>query len=366
MSTILVIEDEQPIRENIVEFLNLEGYDVLEAQDGLVGVEMVRQHRPDLVICDIAMPHLSGYDVLLKIREDAALATTPFIFLTAHADHTFMRHGMELGADDYLTKPFTEAELLAATRARLTRHALMKDAGAQDLEQARRSLIRLITHELRTPLASLITTQDLITRQVGQLSAQELNEMLDALRGNSQRLRHITEQIIFWAQLETGVLNWQTINETGFRVQLWEIMAVAINLARGFAYRNRDGQIELHDHDRLATVVCQMDALKHALAELITNALNYSPDDRNIVISQWGADGRVWVTITDQGIGIPADQIANAMSDFQQINRENHEQQGLGLGLPLARRIIELHRGTMQLNSVIGKGTQITISLPVV
>jgi signal transduction histidine kinase len=74
----------------------------------------------------------------------------------------------------------------------------------------------------------------------------------------------------------------------------------------------------------------------------------------------------VWVTITDQGIGIPADQIAQAMGDFQQINRENHEQQGLGLGLPLARRIIELHQGTMQLDSVIGKGTQITISLPAV
>ncbi|NWG18619.1 MAG: response regulator [Chloroflexi bacterium] len=366
MSTILVIEDEQPIRENIVEFLNLEGYEVLEADDGLAGIEMVRQHQPDLVICDIAMPHLSGYDVLLKIREDSTVATTPFIFLTARADRTFMRHGMELGADDYLTKPFTEAELLAATRAQLKKHMLLQDADANELKRARRSLIRLITHELRTPLASLITTQDLITRQIGQLSAQELGEMLGALRSNSQRLRHVTEQIVFSTQLESGELNWQRINETGFRVQLWEIMTVAINLARSFAYRNRDGQIELHERDRVATIVCQMDALKHALAELITNALNYSPEDRSITISQWQADGRVWVTITDQGLGIPADQIARAMGDFQQINRESQEQQGLGLGLPLARRIIELHQGTMQLDSVIGKGTQITISLPMV
>jgi signal transduction histidine kinase len=138
----------------------------------------------------------------------------------------------------------------------------------------------------------------------------------------------------------------------------------AINSARSFAYRNRDASIRLEERDRDALVRCHTPALRHAFAEIITNALNFSPEGREITISQWRASDSVWVSVVDAGPGIPEDQLERALQDYQQIDRESGEQQGMGLGLPLARRLLEVHGGTIELRSVVGKGTQVTIMLP--
>jgi DNA-binding response OmpR family regulator len=120
MSTkILIIEDNQDIRENTAELLELSGYTVETASDGIEGVRMAKFGKPNLVICDIMMPHLDGFGVLQVFANQPELATIPFIFLTAKTDRADMRKGMEMGADDYLTKPFQEVELLRAIESRL-------------------------------------------------------------------------------------------------------------------------------------------------------------------------------------------------------------------------------------------------------
>ncbi|MCC3159155.1 response regulator [Hymenobacter sp. 15J16-1T3B] len=121
MKTILLIEDNELIRESTAEILELAGYRVLTAENGKLGVEQARATRPDLVICDIMMPVLDGYGVLQIFSQDPELAGLPFIFLTAKTERVDMRKGMELGADDYLTKPFEESELLSAVSGRLNR-----------------------------------------------------------------------------------------------------------------------------------------------------------------------------------------------------------------------------------------------------
>jgi DNA-binding response OmpR family regulator len=116
---ILIIEDSQDIRENTAELLELSGYEVEVASDGIEGVRKAKANLPDLVICDIMMPHLDGFGVLQVFSTKANLARIPFIFLTAKTDRSDMRKGMEMGADDYLTKPFQEVELLRAIESRL-------------------------------------------------------------------------------------------------------------------------------------------------------------------------------------------------------------------------------------------------------
>jgi len=119
---ILLIEDEEQIRKNLLEILSLKGYQVVAAADGLEGVSIAKQQPPDLILCDIMMPHLSGYHVLELIRAHEPLMSVPFIFLTAKSDMVDLRRGMDLGADDYLTKPFSTKDLLAAIESRLKRH----------------------------------------------------------------------------------------------------------------------------------------------------------------------------------------------------------------------------------------------------
>lgn len=127
MTKVLIIEDEEHIRENIALALTYQGFTTLEAANGIVGVEVAQQDIPDLIICDIMMPELDGYEVLRQLQLDPATATIPFIFSTALADRQSVRYGMQLGADDYLTKPFTNEELLASIRTRLNKHQTASD-----------------------------------------------------------------------------------------------------------------------------------------------------------------------------------------------------------------------------------------------
>ena len=114
MQKILVIEDEETVRENILELLDAEGFNAIAAQNGRIGLELARQHLPDLILCDVRMPELDGYGVLQVIRSDPVMATIPLIFLTAKASKTDLSYGLELGATAYITKPFTITELLDA------------------------------------------------------------------------------------------------------------------------------------------------------------------------------------------------------------------------------------------------------------
>jgi two-component system, chemotaxis family, response regulator PixG len=131
MTKILVIEDERLARDSILNTLENEGFQLIEAADGRTGLTSAQEQKPDVIICDVILPELDGYEVLTSVRQEPTTAVIPFIFLTAKADKADVRRGMELGADDYLTKPFTPAELLGAIAARLKR----KEAFAQYAQQ---------------------------------------------------------------------------------------------------------------------------------------------------------------------------------------------------------------------------------------
>lgn len=134
LKKILLIEDNNDVRENTAEILELANYKVFTAPDGKEGVELARKELPDLIICDIMMPGLDGYGVLHLIGKDAELAAVPFIFLTAKAERSDMRKGMELGADDYITKPFDKTELLNAVESRLRKAELLKKEYKKDFD----------------------------------------------------------------------------------------------------------------------------------------------------------------------------------------------------------------------------------------
>lgn len=119
MTKILVIEDEETVRENILELLDAEGFEALSAENGRIGLDLAQQQLPDLILCDVRMPELDGYGVLTALRSEAETATIPFMFLTAKAAKTDLIYGLELGANAYITKPFTLTELLDAIAAQI-------------------------------------------------------------------------------------------------------------------------------------------------------------------------------------------------------------------------------------------------------
>ena len=149
MTKILIVEDEADIRTELAEWLQFEGYEVIEAEHGRVGLAQAKKHLPDLIICDIRMPQMDGYTLLLEIRATPRLTHIPFIFLTATATRDSFRKGMELGADDYITKPFTHAEVIRAVQARLEKHRLVRQQ-AQDQRVALENAIAAEQEKLST------------------------------------------------------------------------------------------------------------------------------------------------------------------------------------------------------------------------
>lgn len=133
MTNILIIEDDEQTRENLQTILTMEGYRASAAENGRVGLEAMREQRPDLILCDVMMPELDGLGVLRAVRGDPATAAIPFIFLTARGERKDQRLGMELGADDYLTKPASVDEVLGAVRTRLERDAVRQDVMRQQV-----------------------------------------------------------------------------------------------------------------------------------------------------------------------------------------------------------------------------------------
>lgn len=363
-SKILVIEDEQSLRENIIDILSFQGFEVIDAPDGKQGINLALQHDPDLIISDIGLPEMSGYDVLLALRNEAKANLVPFIFMSAHSERSFVRHGMELGADDYITKPFTKNELIATVISRLERRQELSQKMGE-VGQIKTRLARTVSHELRTPLSAIVMVQDVLSKQLPQLSTSETEDLLDTLRQGSFRLHHSVEQLVLMTQIQTGMLSQRIIEQFGVASELWPILTSAINLARRFAYRNNTAPIWLDDRDRLIQVRCNIQTLTHAIAELMANALDFSPEESEVFVNQWMADGFVWISIVDPGQGMSAEQLERALQDFEQIDRENREQQGMGLGLPLAGSIIDAHGGKLEVKSCPGKGTQVILNLPI-
>lgn len=171
MVKVLVIEDERPVRSNVIDLLQVEGYEAVGAENGQMGLELAKELQPDLIICDVLMPKMDGFEVLRQLADDAATATIPFIFLTAKSDRSDIRQGMEMGAYDYLTKPFTRAELLGAVVAQMKKRDVVlqqfsnarqeievlrqKINELQQLSTAKDQLLNNVVEELRNPMSNI-------------------------------------------------------------------------------------------------------------------------------------------------------------------------------------------------------------------
>ncbi|MEO0645863.1 MAG: response regulator [Cyanobacteria bacterium J06650_10] len=188
MAKILIIEDEVDIRANLLELLKLEGYDVMSADNGVTGLIGAMEYQPDLVLCDVMMPELDGHDVLLALRQEPQTALIPFIFLTAFADKGDIRQGMDLGADDYLTKPFTCTEVLGAVKTRLKKQTVIT-ADQRDL----RSQL-LLNQKLAQQFQQGLDPEKLTLMKDFRLKTQETLEKLQTVTQLLQQLPEHAEK----------------------------------------------------------------------------------------------------------------------------------------------------------------------------
>jgi len=360
VKTILVIEDTHAMREEILKILEFEGYRAIGAEDGIEGVQLAQKYQPDLILCDVMMPGLDGFETIATIRQDLGLETTPFVFLTARASKTDVRHGMELGADDYITKPFTAVQLLSAVRTRLKRQEILLRQNEKRLEELRHNIALALPHELRTPLTQMLGFSELLMDSVTDMAPEDIKESARAINKSSQRMHHIIENFLTYTELET-------LYNSPERVKLFRqkrvesVQRIVCDTAqRVVEETNRAADLKMRLSDCALHIVPAH--LAQVVYELVDNAVKFSDAGTPIYLTTTVDRGVFTLSVIDQGRGMSAVQIAN-IGAYMQFQRDHFEQQGLGLGLIIAKRLVEMYDGAFEISSIPDTQTTVQISL---
>jgi two-component system, sensor histidine kinase and response regulator len=361
MKRILVIDDEEWLREMVQLALSRRGFDVILAGDGRTGIELARKELPDMIICDVNMERMDGYQTLSSLREVQDTASIPFILMTGMADQAGMRQGMELGADDYLPKPFTIEALYAAVDSRLRKAEAVRQQAEAKLADLRDNISLMLPHELRTPLNGILGLAEILANDAANLPSQEVAEMGSMICTSGKRLERLIETFLIYAQIEmlaadpkkvASLRNKQAVAGAG----LVRDRATAQAQAAG---RSEDLVLEVAE----VTLPVSEEYMARIVDELVQNAFKFSESGTTVLVSLAEAPSGPILTVSDSGGGFSTEHIRK-VGAYMQFDRKIREQQGLGLGLTIAKRLAELHGGTLTIQSQRGQGTQMLVKLP--
>lgn len=357
---ILVIEDEMNIRESLAELLEFKGFEVIMAKDGQEGIVRAIQHKPDLIICDVMMPKIDGHQVLHMVRKNKSLANIPFIFLTAKTNNLDIREGMNLGADDYLTKPFRSKDLYDAVNARLDRKEKVNVEVKKKMGTFSDQFSDVAFHEINTPLTGVITTGRFLLNYFEDLPPDEIRSMLNMIVNSGERLHRMFYNNLLGNQILMARLNGNQ--------EVVERMKLGTTSRPKSAIEEKVEELSRH-HDRTADIKIALsfmekeinvsdENLKRIVGEIIDNALKFSEKGTPIKVTSGERDGRYYVKVIDKGRGMHPYNIKK-IDAFQQFDRKHYEQQGTGLGLFLAKSILEFNGGALDIQSQLDEGTTV-------
>lgn len=360
MAKILVIEDEAGIRDSIIDILSAEDFIVDSATNGEEGLRQIYEFQPDVVICDVMMPVLDGFGVLQQVRQNPNLATLPFVFLTAKAERNDFRSGMELGADDYLTKPFTHDDLLGMIRTRLEAQSAVKEKTQQQLSALRSSISTALPRELGAPIREILSLSTTLVEQAASLTAEEVTTLAKAIHRNAQHTTRLTQNVMLFAKLERLSTNPRSIDtfQRQYTASADQVIAEVAQTVAADYLRDDDLEISL---DSLSLPISEA-RLRKICEELVDNAFKFSPAGSPVKVFGSHSDGVTTFYIIDYGHGMTPDQIAN-MGAYLQFEPEA-ETTGTGLGLVIAKRLVELQRGELLIESIPHKQTIVRVALP--
>lgn len=361
MKKILVIEDTQNVRENICEILESENYEVFAAENGQSGVEMSKSIQPDLVLCDIMMPGMDGYEVLTEMRKELVTSTVPFVFLTAKNTRENQRLGMELGADDYITKPFTVEDLLNSVSSRLKRAVEFKEESEKKLNDLTKNLGAPITQVIAEPLRAILGFSKMLMTEYNSMEKFEMAEFNSLIYKSGMKLNTIVKKSFSFYQLQSLAFDTESLNKLK-EEKTTDIKTLTENIVKDLAL-NHKRQDDLMIGIENASLSIPSKYYLELISELLENAISYSPK-RSVIRIIGGVDaGQYALTIRDEGMGMTRDQISK-IGAFQKFNQDLNESSGVGLGLINTKSILNLFGGNIIIKSTLGIETTVRITIP--
>jgi signal transduction histidine kinase len=379
---ILIVDDEQVGRESLHVSLAAQGYDLAFAAGGVEALATAAELVPDLVLLDVMMPGMDGFEVCRRLRADPHLAEVPILLITALDDRESRLHGIEAGADDFISKPFDRAELRARVRTitRLNRYRRLlvertQRERAEEAERLKDQLVSNVSHELRTPLSIITLLSGNLDTLYEQLAPDKRRQMIRDIRRHAQTLDDMIGKVLEISRID----NKRVLSEQR-RVDLGQLARQEVERLLPLAQK-KFLALEVRS-DQGLSVQANENQLRQVISNLLTNAIKYTPDGGQVSCEcrartveepgwedgwpsadelpagRWGA-----LRVSDSGVGIASEHLPRLFERFYRVQTQGNIP-GVGLGLSIAKELVELHGGRIAVASTPGKGSVFAVYVP--
>ena len=361
MNKILIIEDDPSILDVLLAILLAEEFDAIAAENGSIGVQLASEVIPDLILCDIMMPEMDGYEVLTALRSRPATATIPFIFLTAKADRIDLRKGMELGADDYLTKPFTRDELLGSIATRLEKQGAIDKQTQKKLEVLRQSIALSLPQELLDPILNIFGFAEVLLTEYDAINSAEILEIAQQIQTSNSRLYRLIQNYFLYAELELAATEPDKFKALRSRSSISSRTVIIDAAVQKSKEHSREADLHLDVQE--ATVKMSKADLQKIVEETVDNAFKFSLPGTPVSVTSILEHNIFTLEVSERGRGMTKEQISS-LGAYVQFERKLYEQQGSGLGLSIVKRVVEVYGGELNIDSIPNQQTNIRVILP--
>jgi signal transduction histidine kinase len=360
---VLIVDDQEANRLLLRDLLESQGHEVAEAVDGVEALQRVADAAPDVVLLDVGMPGIDGFEVCRRLKADPATATIPVLLVTALSQRDQRLLGIGAGANDYITKPIDKSDLSLRVRNAIRMRQLYVEIEGQyrrleKLELLRDSLVHMIVHDLRSPLAGIRAYLDLMKMDGEGKLEPEMAESIDEARKVAVDMTEMVSDLLDVSRLEAG----QMLLE----LSQIDLGALATEVAAMVGRASHRVSVRMEASAEQARIIGDASVIRRVVTNLVGNAVKFSPTSSQIVLLVQGNDTEAKVSVTDRGPGIAPEFHEKIFEKFGQVEAARQgTKHSSGLGLTFCKFAVEAHGGRIGLESVVGRGSTFWFALPV-
>lgn len=362
--TILIVDDNQTNIILLQAILKRAKYNTVSATNGADALRIMQEMHPDLVLLDIMMPEMDGYEVARRKDEIEDIQSIPFLFVTALSDTNSMVKGFKAGCSDFITKPFNTEEILIRIHHQIInvenrRIINSKNEELKSLIRNRDKLYAVVAHDLRSPLGTIKSVLDILDENLNsEIIGFELYDLLHATTESADELFGLLENLLFWTRTQMGKLIFQPKE-----IKITDAVTDAIKATSSMSNIHRI-DISYSDNTGNATVLADKNMITTVIRNILANAIKFSDEDSSIEIETKIVENQLSCSITDHGCGMD-DEVKQALQQQISITTTGkHQEEGTGLGLTLCREFIRAHNGNLSFESEMNVGTTFTFTIP--
>jgi signal transduction histidine kinase len=358
--TVLIVDDDSYVCATMEALLKHEGHQLIFASNGMEGIAKAIEERPDVILLDVMMPEMDGYEVCRRLKADPATAAIPVLLVTALTERKERLRGIEAGANDYLTKPIDAQDLRLRLRNAIYIRKLYDQLQQsfeqlKDLESLRDNLTHMIVHDMRSSLGSVLGFAQLLKAATREKLDERETGYLNKVERNVNLLLDMVVSLLDISRLESG--------QMPLRLNPCSVQDLARAAVQPYEAVAAQRNITVHPPEQSTAVVCDLDLIRRVLANLVGNAIKYTDEDGVIDLRFERAENAVKFLVADNGPGIPKEHHKRIFEKFRQAKPEERSL-GVGLGLAFCKLAVEAHGGTIGVESEPGQGSTFWFTLP--